>query len=54
MWINGSPLLFFDSSGYLDQGWKSVEGALALIWPSNGAAEGEVAGAAKSFEAAAA
>lgn len=51
MWINGSPLLFFDSIGYLDQGQKAVQGGLSLIWRSTG---GTGEGGAGAFERAAA
>lgn len=37
MWLNGSPLLFYDSIMYIDQGQTGVERILGLIWPhSNG------------------
>ncbi len=47
--LNGGPLLFFDSFGYLDQGRQAVEGALALLRQPSPA---KAAGAA-GFEAAA-
>ncbi len=47
--LNGGPLIFFDSAGYLDQGRQAVEGAVRLVSDrlSPGAAgEGAAAGAA--------
>jgi hypothetical protein len=54
-WINGSPLLFYDSPGYIQQGEAALEGAASLLLRSDPApAEADSTITRRSLEAAAA